>query len=202
MLEYLIERLQRCGGLDIIIVATSDEESDNPIYDFCMLKKIECFRGDLHNVASRFFEIIKGYNLNNFIRICGDSPLLDQRLVENGINIFKDNSFDIVTNIQKRTYPKGQSFEIINARTFMDTYPLISDTDDLEHVSSFFYKNSSRFKIFNIESRTRHGEKQLSVDTKEDMNTITHIIKRFKKPHWEYSLEDILQLYQANKEPL
>ena len=77
VLQYLLERIGRCLGLQYTIVATSTDNSDDPIEEFCDDFGIECFRGSLENVAERFRDAAKKYKLDAFVRVCSDSPLLD-----------------------------------------------------------------------------------------------------------------------------
>jgi len=195
MLEYLLERITRCQTLDAIVVATSQEPSDGPIADFCKKSGVVCYRGPLFDVAGRFKEVLDKYQFDGFVRVNGDSPLLDQRLVDKGVKIFRKGGFEIVTNVLKRTYPAGQSIEILNALTFIKGYKLMQDPQDFEHVTKFFYRNSQNFKIFNFVSRNDYSKIQLSVDTPEDLKAISLIITRMNNPHWQYGIEEILKLY-------
>ena len=44
----------------------------------------------------------------------GDSPLIDYKLINKAIKISKKyNKYDIITNVYPRTFPQGQSVEII-----------------------------------------------------------------------------------------
>ena len=129
-----------------------------------------------------------------FVRVNGDSPLIDQRLIEKGIEIFLQGQFDMVTNVFPRSYPKGQSVEILSGKTFRRIAENIRDKDDREHVTRFFYNNSGEFHIYNIPSSIDLSEIQLSVDTKDDMRLFENIVSRMKRPHWEYNLEDVLEL--------
>jgi len=72
----------------------------------------------------------------------------------------------------------------------------MSTEDETEHVTRFFYNHSDEFIIVNFESGNRYGDIQLSVDTLDDMAKIDRIINQMDKPHWDYSYEDVLRIYQ------
>ena len=199
MLQYLIEGLKRCPELDEIVVATSDDESDEPISAFCKTLEIPCFRGPLGDVAGRFLGVITSSNYDGFVRISGDSPLLDHRLVSKAVALFKGGGYDIVTNVQMRTFPKGQSIEVLRASTFRPVYPLMKADYQKEHVTPYFYENPDRFSIHNFESGKDYGEIQLSVDTAEDMVRMEGIVSEMSGPHWEYTFEEILALLPATR---
>ena len=88
------------------------------------MKKIKFYRGPLNNVAKRFYEILKK-DVRSFLRICGDSPLIDYKLIDKAITKFNWKKHDLLTNIFPRSYPKGQSIEIINSRYIKTIFPYL-----------------------------------------------------------------------------
>ncbi|KAF0146439.1 MAG: acylneuraminate cytidylyltransferase [Nitrospirae bacterium] len=195
LLLYLVERLKKSSVLNVIVIATSDDKSDGPIVDFCIVQGIPYFRGSLKNVAKRFYDLLSVFTVDAFVRINGDSPLMDQRLVSQVVDVFCKSSYDIVTNAQKRTFPKGQSVEVIKSDVYRSHYPLFTDEYDREHVTPYFYRHKERFSIFNIESGLDMGSVQLSVDTPEDFLVVEKMIHLMDKPHWEYDLKALLALH-------
>jgi spore coat polysaccharide biosynthesis protein SpsF (cytidylyltransferase family) len=196
MLQYILERLDHSKIQNQIIIATSKNKLDRVIYEYCMRNNIICYRGDESNVASRFFEIINKYKLDAFVRINGDSPFLDQRLIDKGIDIFQSNEFDLVTNIYPRTYPKGQSVEIVNANIFRTAYQSMETPEELEHITRFFYNHSGKFKIYNFVSGEKYQDIQLAIDTQQDVNNFQMIVSKMNRPHWEYTFEEVIQFYR------
>jgi len=171
--------------------------AENDAVDFyCIERKIACHRGPEEDVAKRFIEVLEKYGYESFVRVNGDSPLIDQRLISKGIKIFFNKNYDLVTNVFPRTYPKGQSVEVIKAESFKAAYSKMEEKDDKEHITRYFYSHSNEYEIFNFESGNYYGDIQLSVDTPRDMRVFENIIKKMDRSHWEYSYEDILRIYQ------
>ena len=140
MIQYLLESLGQCILIDRVVVATSTDDSDGPVADFCREYGIACHRGPLEDVAKRFVEALDVFGLDAFVRICGDSPLLDYRLVDRAVEIFNSGQFDMVTNVLHRTFPKGQSVEVIDSKMFKQAYPLMREDSEREHISSPVYQ--------------------------------------------------------------
>ena len=130
------------------------------------------FRGDLNNVAKRLVCTAEKYKKKYFLRINGDSPLIDYKIIDKALDIFKrsQNKYNLITNVFPRTFPKGQSVEIINTKILKDNLCKMNKAD-LEHVTRYFYKNSSNFFIKNFKSFKKKKIK-LSVDTKKDLENI------------------------------
>lgn len=194
LLWYLLEGLRHCESENPIVIATSDTKSDDAIEDFCKNTGVDWYRGPLHNVAKRFVETISAYRFEAFVRLSGDSPLLDHRLVDRAVGIFKSGHFDLVTNTLRRTFPKGQSVEILKSTTYRKTYDKMLAPDEQEHVTRYFYNHKKEFAVNNFESGEDYGDLELSVNTPEDMRRIESIIHSMEKPHWEYDFEELIEL--------
>lgn len=197
LLQYLLERLEHCNHLDEILVATSVDESDTPICDLCRELGIPAFRGSLEDVAGRFLDVLNSCPLDGFVRLSADSPLLDQRLVDEGVILFEKGDYDLVTNVHPRTYPSGESVEVVRSATFRSTYPRMVSEEDREHVTRYFYRNSHHFAIRNFVSETYLGDLHLAVDRKEDLEVIQRILRRMTSPHWDYPLGELIKIYQG-----
>lgn len=197
LLMYIIERLQKVSQFAGIIVATSSGDDDKCVKQFCADNGILCYRGDLDNVVARFTGALDVLSVEAFVRVNGDSPLIDPRLIENGIEMFLKGEYDIVTNVFPRSFPKGQSVEIVSSEVFKRTEKNIIEKDDREHVTRYFYNNAEKFHIYNISSSSDLSHIQLSVDTAEDMKTFEGIASKMDRPHWTYGLKEVLELYNS-----
>lgn len=194
LLGYVLDRVGHCQRLDDVIVATSAEAVDNPVEEYCRGRNISVYRGSHADVASRYVEVAQRNSLDAFVRVCADSPLLDQDLIEHAVSIYFNSLPDMVTNIARRSYPKGQSVEVVCSRTFCRSYSAMESTIDKEHVTRYFYEHKSNYRIINFDSEKQLSHVQLSVDTQQDLERVTNIISKMARPHWEYGLEEILQL--------
>jgi spore coat polysaccharide biosynthesis protein SpsF len=178
LLGWTVKRLQRCVLVSEVVVATSVDTSDGPTKSFCDHLGISCIRGPLNNVAQRFIGVINSLEARAFMRISGDSPMIDPVLVDEVIENFHAGDYDLVTNVQKRTFPKGQSIEVLRADTFKKVCDSLTDPYDQEHVTSYYYQNPGQFKILNIESGLGLGHFQLSVDTEEDFLVMKELLTK------------------------
>ena len=154
IIEHVINQVSKAKEINKIIVATSNSNNDLELTNFLKKKKIEFFRGNLNNVAKRFINLIKKYDIKNFVRISGDSPLMDPKIIDKVCKNFSDKKYDIVTNVFPRSYPKGLSVEVFRSKILLENYSKIEKKNEFkEHVSLFFYENSKKFKIKNISNK-------------------------------------------------
>lgn len=179
IIEHIINRLKKSKKIKKIVVATSTQGTDNKLATHLNQKKIQVFRGNLNNVAQRLCKAATKYKAKYFIRISGDSPLIDRKIVERAIQLFKKEVLkpDILTNIFPRSFPKGQSVEIIKTKILKDNLKKFTRFDK-EHVTTFFYKNPKRFDIKNFELKQGKSYIKLSIDNKKDL---INIKKKYSK---------------------
>ena len=193
LLGYLLERLKCCEAIDDIVLATSVGKEDDPLVNFAKESNISCCRGSLPDVAGRLLAAAEAADADCFVRISGDSPLLDNRLVDKAAKLFRTNpDCDLVTNVENRTYPKGQSVEIISTKTMREIYIAGLNAFECEHVTPHFYTNSEKFRIINFENRTSDGEMQVSVDTEQDLEVFEKIINVLGEPFANHDLRSIV----------
>lgn len=189
MLGYLLESLSR-AALGTVVVATSDTAADDGIARLADSMGLACVRGSEADVASRFETAIRRFGFDAFVRVCGDSPLMDADLVRRGISEFTAEHCDVATNTQPRSFPKGQSVEVIRASVFLAARPRFDDPADHEHVTRYFYRHPDRFRIRNFACEKDWGGVQLSVDTPEDFRRFESLLSRSDRPHWQYRWSD------------
>ena len=53
-LQFLVERVQHCERADALVVATSDDPTDDPVAELCERLEVTVHRGPLQDVAGRY----------------------------------------------------------------------------------------------------------------------------------------------------
>ena len=197
MLQYVLDRLQRCPDVDRIVVATSTAPCDDALAGYCEDRGIACVRGSEHDVASRFMSALEREPLDAFVRVCGDRPLLDQALVSRAVGLYRAGDHDLVTNVWPATFPPGQTVEVVRTATFLAAIAGMNAADR-EHVTPLFYRDHHLFRIQNFVAAADYSGVRLVVDTEADAQVIEGIVARMQRDHWTYSLDEIVDLYRAH----
>jgi spore coat polysaccharide biosynthesis protein SpsF len=197
LIAYVLDRLERAETIDRVVVATSVEDSDTPIADYCAARGIECRRGSLADVAGRFVGVLDELAVADFVRVTCDAPLLDQRLVDRGVRLFRDEAPDLVTNVAPRTFPPGESVEVVSAEAMRRAYGRMRDDSEREHVTQHLYRHPDEFRIVNFENDRDDSALSLAVDTAEDLAGFEAIVAAMERPHWDYSYPEIAELKGA-----
>tara|TARA_B100000767_G_scaffold236267_1_gene229922 strand:+ start:129 stop:779 length:651 start_codon:yes stop_codon:yes gene_type:complete len=185
LIQHVFEKIKKSRKVKII-VSTSTNKEDDKLVRFLKDKKIKYFRGSLNNVAKRLYDTAISEKQSFFLRISGDSPLIDFRLINKSMNIFEKNkNFDLITNIFPRTFPSGQSVEIIRISVLGKNMKFFSRLDK-EHVTRYFYRNSSKFKIKNFANTKKTSIKKLSIDTLDELKKILKTFTKKKFLNYSY----------------
>ena len=178
LLRWVYDRLTNSSELSRVVVATSEALSDNPIHEYCIQHDISVHRGPLNNVAKRLVDCARDQEADEFVRISGDSPLIDPALVDQGIALQKATSCDLSTNVQFRSFPKGQSVEVIRTESLARAMARMRQPEDFEHVTRYLYAHPDDFAIKNFSSDDAMGHLQLSVDSVEDFEMVSMVLNR------------------------
>ena len=196
LLEYVLERLAACRPPLEVVVATSRDPDDDAVAAFCRERGVACFRGPLDNVAERFRLAAEAHELDAFVRVNGDSPLLDPRLVDRAVALFLEGGADLVTNVAVRTFPTGQSVEVVSADAFRRATDLMREPEDFEHVTKVFYKNRDRFRVRDFRAGADYGGVYFAIDTPEQMGHFASLLGLMDRPHEEYDVDTLVRLYR------
>jgi spore coat polysaccharide biosynthesis protein SpsF len=147
---------------------------------------------DEDDVAGRFREAM-AFNVHPwFVRVCGDSPLLDPTLIAAAIDLFVHTGAKLVSNPH---YPQGQRVEVIDTQYFLEREPLMTEPQDREHVTPHLYRNAKPGEwVEFLCNRDMRFDVSMAVDTQADFDRMERVIKRMDRPHTEYGWRECMQL--------
>ncbi|MBL0348785.1 MAG: NTP transferase domain-containing protein [Elusimicrobia bacterium] len=164
----VVDRARRAAGIDGAVVVTSTDPTDDALAAVCAENGVPLERGDLRHVARRLAEAAARRGLDAFVRVNGDSPFLDPLLIAEAVRVFRDGAWDVVTNVFPRSYPPGQSVEVVRSSALEKAVGQMTDPEDAEHVTRFFYAHPGGFRLRNLTCPDPAPGISLCVDTPED----------------------------------
>lgn len=197
VIAYIIERIKQVTTTENIVVATSVENDDEPIVKWCKDNAVQVYRGSLENVALRFLNAARAFHFDFAFRVNGDNIFTDVELLKEAYVFSQTAQYAFVSNLDRRTFPKGMSIEGVDINSYESAYPEFN-TDDREHVMTYFYRHIDKFSHYFIynENYPEMAGIQLAIDTPKDLLLATKIITHFTRPQFNYGLDalsDILK---------
>lgn len=202
VLELLIERLQRAEHLDEIIVATTTNETDEPIINLCKRLNVKYFRGSEEDVLKRVLDAAKSVSADLIVEITGDCPFIDPNIVDECIQVFLKGEYDYVSNTIKRSFPIGFDVQVFPVSVLEEVNTLTSNPVDHEHVSIYIYEHPERYQLKNMEADGDMFWPDLGVtlDTQEDYELICSIFEELYPQNVTFSALDIIKLLRNKPE--
>ncbi|MFP4294188.1 MAG: cytidylyltransferase domain-containing protein [Halothiobacillaceae bacterium] len=146
MIWHIVERARACQRVEKVIVATSNEASDDPLADFCQASDIPCFRGSLHNVLGRYLAVLDRYPAPYYVRITGDCPLIDPDFIDKQLVALERHGADHVWLDPPVSVLVGQGAH--STRSLQWIAQQTDDPDDFEHVGApYVAQHPDAFRI-------------------------------------------------------
>ena len=181
----MLNRLSQAKEIDRIIVAIPNKKEDDQLHNILKKNNYEVFRGSEKNVLKRYYDCAKKFNLKNVLRITGDCPLVDPKLVDKIVKIFKKNNFDYVSNLGKKTFADGMDIEIFSFKNLEIANTSNLSDYDKEHVTQYFLR-SNKFKKYNYQDKQDFSNFRITLDTPFDFELTILSYRDFSERNVEY----------------
>ncbi|MGI0492185.1 cytidylyltransferase domain-containing protein [Alkalinema pantanalense CENA528] len=201
LLEYQMERLQRVTLADQIVVATTVNETDQPIVDVCDRLSIPVYRGSEQDVLARYYEAAQTFEADAIVRVTSDCPLIDPEIIDRVIAIYQQNvpNLDYVVT-DEVSYPRGMDVEAFSMQVLEETYREATHPAHREHVTPFIYQQPSRYHVYTVMQDCLLAPCRLTVDTSEDFELIRCILEHLYSAQPQFNLHSIIGLLQQKPE--
>ena len=182
ILKIILERLKYSKKIDTIVVAITKNKKDNKLENFLKKNKYNFYRGSEKNIINRIIRAGDEYNADIIIRLTGDNPLVDPKMIDYMLNFYlKDRNTDYLTNnnfgdFKKRRIAMGLDVSIFKLNKLRIVEKLIMNLKRKkifrEYPTLYFYTlGKKNFKIKNIKLPQKFildKKYRLTVDTIED----------------------------------
>ena len=150
LLGHTVNAVAACQELADVYVVTSTDESDDAITEWGQVNKVKVIRGSLHDVAGRLLLAAQELGVGGFVRISADSPFIDPLIIGEALALYEAGSIDLVTNVCPRSFPRGQSVEIVSTSSLEQLCAQALSDSEKEHVTTGFYHRKNDFVIRNF----------------------------------------------------
>lgn len=183
LLQIHLDRLKGCSKVTEIIVATTQKEEDQIIYNKARKWGFEASRGSELNVLDRFYQAVKNKNADWIVRVTSDCPLIDPVLVDEIIDFAQSQAFDYVSNGLVEHFPDGQDVEVFTFSALTSAWKNAKLKSELEHVTPYIRNNANGkgkdlFRITNYACPKNYSNIRMTVDEPKDFDLIEYLIKK------------------------
>jgi spore coat polysaccharide biosynthesis protein SpsF (cytidylyltransferase family) len=193
MLALLLRRLEAAPSVARIVVATSDDPSDDPVAGAARDAGADVHRGSLTDVLSRFVGAARGHR-GPIVRITADCPLTDPALVEGVLERFRTTPGALyASNVEERTFPDGLDVEVFNAEALALADGFATDAEDREHVTTLMRRNPDCFPPASFVGPERLGDLRWTVDDPDDLEFVRAVVARLGARRHTATMSEVLE---------
>jgi spore coat polysaccharide biosynthesis protein SpsF len=201
LLWHVVHRLRACHSLHTIAVATTTNEADNQIVDFCRGENVTCIRGPEDNVLSRFSLAAGRTKADIIVRVSSDAPFVDAGFIDHLVEslIEQDGDYVMLEPGELCAHEGVDPFSRRALDRLMQEVP--DDPVAREHVTGYFKLHPQFVRIVHARCfpELKHNATRLTIDTPDDLAFIETLYDRLHANAGEASLSDLLVLLE--KEP-
>ena len=177
VLSWVIRAAQRTHNLDTVILATSDDPSDDPVAAEAARCGAEVVRGPLDDVLARYVKAVDEHPCDAVVRLTADCPLHDPALIAQVVGMWlADPALDYVSNVLVRRYPRGLDTELVRV-------PVLLAQDEVatgahrEHVTSNIHTQPSVYRCAGVVPGEDHSDLRVTLDTEEDAKLLDGVVE-------------------------
>ncbi len=201
-LEQVFRQLSFSKKINEYILATSVDLTDDILFQWAKGFNIKCFRGSLDDVLDRFYQAAKNSKADILIRVTGDCPLIDPKIIDNVIDLHLINKFDYTSNVDPPTFPDGYDVEVFNFESLEKAWKNANLNSEREHVTPYIRNHKEIFNIGNYESDKNLEHIRLTLDNEEDYELISLIYEKLYDEKSYISLDKLLNFLSENSKVL
>lgn len=196
MIELLLKRLSRSKEVDQIVVATSVDKRNSPLVEYVTKLGYTCMQGSENDVLERYLQAAIASNADIVVRITGDCPLVDPKLVDQIILSFKSKQVDYLSNTSPATFPDGLDIEVFTLAALRLAAKESDSAFDHEHVTPYI-RNENKFSKDSVQNDEDLSHLRWTVDEPEDLQVVTNIFEYFS-PDIYFDWQQVLKLQKQN----
>ena len=196
VIERLVDRAKEIKDISEIVLCTSTNPQDRPLVDIAQENNIYYFNGDEEDVLKRLFDAAKFFDLDYFLGITADNPLITIRYSNLIVDEIKRNHYDFIKldglPFGAATYGlKVKALEVVcKIKTVVDTeiWGYLIDRPEIFDV-----------KTLKVEGKLNRPELRFTLDYEADYELINNIYSHvpFKKV---LNLYDVIDYLDKNPE--
>ena len=200
MILHEIERLRRSVRIEKIVLATSRDTSDDMLANTVSENGIGVYRGSLDDVLDRYYQCAKEYSPEHVVRITGDCPVIDWRVVDAVIEKHLTEENDYTSTSEE--YPDGLDTEVIRFSVLERVWKKARLTSEREHVTLYIRNHADKFQCGQMGYPQNLNQMRWTVDEPQDFEFIRQVYKSLYPSNADFTMKDILRLLEQRPDML
>jgi len=169
LLGRVLDRAHRARTLQMVGVATTTDERDDPIVAFCAAEGVPCHRGPVDDVLHRYVEAADCWGLDLVVRLTGDCPFLCPDAIDALVSALRRDGADYAGYGGPRI---GEGIDPFSRRSLERFDAMALPADEREHLALLVRRHTDAITCVWIDPEpglAPPGPVRLSVDELPDL---------------------------------
>ena len=201
MLARQIERLRRAATFATLVVATSDDASDDPLAAMCAAIGVPWHRGSLNDVLARFQGACAAFGpADHVVRLTGDCPLADPAVIDAVVRHHLASGADYTANAIQPSWPDGLDVEVMRSAVLQRAFDEARLPSEREHVTPYIHKHPEWFRIEHVRGKQDLSYLRWTVDEPADLAFVTEVYAALYPQNPAFDTAAVLSLLEQRPE--
>jgi len=200
---WVMKRTNQCEEIVKTCLATSDRHENDPLEHLANNHGWNMFRGSEDDVLSRFASLVKKEMPEIVVRVCADNFAIDPQVISTAIHELRRKKLDVCNPFLDNTYPFGVGAEVSTGECLLQLERKTRGGPKKfrEHIFSFAYEHSDRFKVGGLKAPAHlcRPDISVSVDYQSDYKVMEEIYHYFVGRETEFTTSDIINVWEKVK---
>lgn len=204
LLEQMLRRISASRRLDAIVIATTENATDDPVAKLGRDMGMRVYRGDEHDVLGRMRNAAAAASADTVVRLTADCPMSDPAVIDAAIDLFDREQADYVSNVTRRSFPDGLDVEVMTMRALQEAADVCRHPFLREHVTPYVRGSrpdlqAGEFRRVELISNWDFGHIRFTVDTPNDLANLREVFSQLPDG---FSWLDAISLVSRNPQTM
>jgi len=197
LIWHVINRIKKSERINEIVIATSNQNTDDKLVEWCINAGIQYFRGSEDNVLERFYFAALAMKADVIVRITADDPFKDPQIIDNVIELLMREGLDFSYNNYPPSFPEGLDTEVFTFSALEVSWRNAKDPIEKEHITQYLYRNPLKFKQKNFSNDKDLSHLRWTIDYEEDLTMAREVYKKLFIDNNVFLTNEILDLLKS-----
>lgn len=190
-----VERLRLARTVSRVIVATSNEPSDDALAGYLVARGQPVFRGAPTDLLDRFAKCAEwAGGVTHVVRVKGDCPFVDPRIVDAAVKLAISSGADYTANRLPASFPAGLDVEVISAPALIAAAARERDPKARVSPTHFLRADEKRFSHATLKAPRDLSHLNWRIKTPADLAFARGVYDALHAADPEFGFEDVLDL--------
>lgn len=200
MILQQIDRLKHSYKIDKLVVATSEDSSDDELVQVLQREGIAVRRGPLDDVVERFALVVDEFKPDTIVRLTADCPLADTEVIDEVISRHIESGSDYTSNVLEPTFPDGLDAECISSSAFSQLRASNLSKPEREHVTMGLYSHPEEYSLTSVTQQPDRSSLRWTVDVQDDLDFVRQVYQHLYDENQYFGQREILDLLKIHPE--